>query len=73
MLDEDPLDDTHEYELVTSDSPISVDGYALGEPKRIKCWFCDADVYLTPEKTPGVWSLNHEPTCPNTDESVNKR
>jgi len=67
MLDLDPLAEDHEYRIETSDSPVTVDGYAKGEPKQLVCEFCDADVYLTAEKTPGVWSLNHAPTCPNAD------
>lgn len=67
MLDDDLLAEDHEYQIETSDSPVSVDGYALGEPKKLRCWFCDAEVYLTEQKTPGVWELTHAPWCPNAD------
>jgi len=61
---------TERYEAVEcrhGDGEHLVDGYALGEPKPLACQFCDARVYLTSEKTPGVWALNHEPYCPNVN------
>lgn len=66
--DDEPLLPDHEYQIVTSDSPISVDGYALGEPKAVECYFCNASMYITPQRSPGVWSLNHEKWCPNAEE-----
>lgn len=68
MLDPDPLSGDHEYRIVASDSPVSVDGYAKGEPKAIECEFCDARLILTEQKTPGVWSLSHERWCPNAEQ-----
>jgi hypothetical protein len=67
-LDPGPLHDGHEYQLETSETPVTEDGYKMGEPKRLSCAFCEAAMVITPEKTPGVWSLNHEPWCPNADD-----
>jgi hypothetical protein len=70
-VDPAPIAPDHEYEIVASESPVTVDGYALGEPKAIECEFCEAAMYLTREKTPGLWDLNHEPWCPNaTDDTA---
>lgn len=66
-LDDDPLDPDHEYELIKSQTPPSEDGYKIGEPKAIECEFCPARLVLTEEKTPGLWSLTHEPWCPDAE------
>lgn len=59
-----PWDPETRYAIVESDSPVSVDGYALGEPKRLVCDECGASVELTRERSPGVDYLRHEPDCP---------
>lgn len=64
-LDRDPIDPTHEYRLITSDSPVADDGYWPGEPKEIECEHCDARMVITPDPTPGLWTVTHEPHCPN--------
>lgn len=66
-VDESPIAPSHEYELVASDTPVSDDGYKLGEPKKLECVHCDARMVITSEKTPGLWSVDHEPWCPNGD------
>jgi len=54
--------DTH-FSIVTSDSPISVDGYALNEPKELVCDDCGASVLLTPEPSAGIDEFPHKPNC----------
>jgi len=68
-LDANPLNPDHEYQIVPSDSPLREDGYMKGEPKALECEFCSARVVLTEEKTPGVWSLTHEPWCPDAADN----
>ena len=59
-----PFDpDTH-YSIVPSDTPVNVDGYKLGEPQHLRCDECGASVLLTPEPSPGIDELQHEPDCP---------
>lgn len=58
-----PWDPSTEYRIVASGSPVTVDGYALGEPKRLTCGECGASVELTAERTPGVDYLRHDPDC----------
>jgi hypothetical protein len=57
----------HEYRIIASESPPTVDGYARGEPKRLCCEHCEAGMVLTEDKTPGAESLTHEPWCPNCE------
>ncbi len=54
--------ETH-FEIVRSNTPVSEDGYKLGEPKFVRCVECDADVLLTEEPTPGIDELQHEKHC----------
>lgn len=54
--------DTH-FEIVESESPVTVDGYALGEPKTLRCVECGAEVLLTPEPSRGIDELGHDPQC----------
>jgi len=68
VTDKDPIREDNEYELVASDTPISEDGYKYGEPKLLSCHFCDAAMIITDERSPGIWSLNHELWCPNTEK-----
>lgn len=57
--------DTH-FRIEDSDSPITVDDYALGEPKRLVCEACGASVILDPDlATPGIDDLEHASDCPN--------
>lgn len=58
-----PWDPQTEYEIARSDSPINVDGYKLGEPKRLVCEECGADVLLTEEPSAGVDDMEHERDC----------
>lgn len=67
-LDDNPTDPSHEYDLIRSETPITEDGYRVGEPKKLACHFCDAEMILTEDKTPGVWELNHEPWCPDVSD-----
>jgi len=55
--------ETH-FELVASSTPISEDGYKLGEPKFVRCVECGADVLLTEEPSPGIDEIGHEKDCP---------
>lgn len=52
-----------EFEIVASDSPITQDGYKIGEPKLLCCRECSAAVLLTEEPTPGIDELQHEKHC----------
>lgn len=54
--------ETH-FEIVHSDSPITEDGYKIGEPKFIRCPECGADVLLTEEPSPGIDEIGHYPNC----------
>lgn len=60
-----PWDPDTEYVLERSDTPVSEDGYKIGEPKRLVCGGCGASVLLTEEPSPGVDDLSHERDCPN--------
>jgi hypothetical protein len=51
------------FELVRSETPISEDGYKLGEPKLVRCGECGADVLLTEDPSPGIDELGHDPRC----------
>ena len=51
------------FELVRSSTPVSEDGYKLGEPKFVRCTECGADVLLTEEPSPGIDELGHTPQC----------
>lgn len=52
-----------EFEIVPSDTPVTVDGYAQGEPKRLECGECGAAVLLTRSPSPGIDELGHEKDC----------
>jgi len=54
--------ETH-FEIVCSETSVSVDGYAHGEPKFIRCPICGADRLITEEPSPGIDELGHEPDC----------
>ncbi|WP_135807331.1 hypothetical protein [Halorussus marinus] len=54
--------DTH-FAIVRSETPVTEDGYKVGEPKRLECEECGAGVLLTEEPTPGIDELQHQPTC----------
>ncbi len=56
-------DPSTEFELVASSTPISEDGYKLGEPKLVRCSECGADVLLTEDPSPGIDELSHAPGC----------
>lgn len=58
-----PFDAATVYEIRRSDSPITVDGYKIGEPKRLRCAECGASVLLTPDPSAGVDDLQHDPDC----------
>jgi len=64
MANRSPFDpDTH-FAIVPSDTPVSEDGYKLGEPKRLECDACSASVLLTRQPSAGVDELQHDPDCP---------
>ena len=58
-----PFDAETHYKIIDSDSPVNVDGYKLGEPKRLVCEECGARVELTAEPSAGVDDLPHSPAC----------
>ncbi|WP_197425384.1 hypothetical protein [Halobacterium sp. CBA1126] len=60
----DVFDPSTEFEIQRSETPISEDGYKLGEPKYLTCAHCTAQVLLTEEPSPGVDELPHDPGCP---------
>lgn len=60
---QDAFDPSTEFEIVRSETPVSEDGYKLGEPKYLRCPRCQADVLLTEEPTPGLDELPHAPGC----------
>ena len=57
----DPM--TH-FRISRSESPVSEDGYKIGEPKWLECETCEARVLLTRDPSPGIDELQHQPTCP---------
>ena len=66
-VDSNPIDPDHQYHLVTSETGHGDDGYYFGEPKSLECEHCDARMVITPDPTPGLWDVTHEPHCPNAD------
>lgn len=54
---------TH-FRILRSDTPVSVDGFKIGEPKLLECEECGARVLITEEPSPGIDELQHEPSCP---------
>lgn len=59
-----PFDPDTEYYLLHSDTPRSVDGYRVGEPKALVCAVCWAWVELTEDPSPGIDDLPHSADCP---------
>lgn len=57
-------DESTHFEIVRSETPLDVDGYKIGEPKYLRCTECGAQELLTPDPSPGVDELQHEPDCP---------
>jgi len=55
------------FTIVRSESPIAVDGYALGEPKSLECPECGASVLLTAEPSPGIDEIGHLPSCEHVE------
>lgn len=58
------LDPETHFEIVRSETPITEDGYKIGEPKLLECEECGASVLLTEDPSPGIDELGHEPDCP---------
>jgi len=56
-------DESTEFEIVSSQSPLDVDGYKLGEPKVLRCAECGAQVLLTEHPSQGIDELGHDPHC----------
>ncbi|QRY26390.1 hypothetical protein [Halobacterium sp. BOL4-2] len=56
-------DPSTEFEIARSETPISEDGYKIGEPKYLECAYCSARVLLTEEPSPGIDELQHDPFC----------
>lgn len=57
-------DPSTEFEISRSETPVSKDGYKIGEPKYLECAHCTARVLLTEEPSPGIDELPHDKTCP---------
>lgn len=59
---------TH-FAIVPSESPVTVDGYAKGEPKFLECDECDARVLIDgPDgHTTTVDDIPHSRTCAQRD------
>lgn len=55
--------ETH-FRIERSQTPVTVDGYKINEPKWLVCSSCEAAVILTEEPSPGIDELQHEPSCP---------
>ena len=57
--------ETH-FAIVPSDSPVTVDGYAMGEPKLLECDECGAQVLIdAPDETQTtIDNLPHDRDCP---------
>lgn len=61
-------DPTTEFRIVPSGTPVSEDGYKLGEPKYLECPYCGASVLITRDPSdPGIEELPHASTCPQRD------
>lgn len=60
-----PWESDTEFKLVRSETPISEDGYKIGEPKLLTCEYCSAEALLTEDPSdPGVDDLSHDRHCP---------
>jgi hypothetical protein len=59
----DVFDPSTEFEIERSQTPVSEDGYKIGEPKYLECTHCTARVLLTEEPSPGIDELPHDPYC----------
>lgn len=60
--------ETH-FRINQSESPVTVDGYAKGEPKSLECDECGAEVLIDgPDghQTP-IDNLPHDRECPQRD------
>ncbi|WP_135363429.1 hypothetical protein [Halosimplex halophilum] len=54
-----------EFYIDESKTPVTVDGYAKGEPMILGCRYCSAQVLLTRDPTdPGVDDFSHDTDCP---------
>lgn len=55
---------TH-FRIEPSQTPVTVDGMAKGEPKRLVCEACGAAALITPDPTgASIEDLEHDRTCP---------
>lgn len=59
-----PWDKSTHYSIIKSETPVDVDGYKIGEPKKIRCDGCGAEELLTPDPSAGVDDLQHDRDCP---------
>lgn len=59
----DVYDPETEFEITRSETPVSEDGYKLGEPKYLECAHCSARVLLTEAPSRGIDELGHDPDC----------
>lgn len=61
-----------EWEIVESGSPPSVDGYASGEPKFMRCRYCGAQVIIDgPDgHDTSIDELVHKSDCPQREAST---
>lgn len=59
-----PWDSETEYRIERSETPVTEDGYKIGEPKWLICETCTAHVLLTEEPSAGVDELDHDLDCP---------
>lgn len=60
--------ETH-FAIQPSESPVTVDGYAQGEPKYLECDECGARVQIDgPDETQTpIDNLPHDADCPQRD------
>lgn len=75
----DPLAPNTHYEWVTSHTPPTVDGFAIGEGKWLVCEMCGASLLITPADGPphiSIDDMEHDPLpisgdpCPQGDDVV---
>ena len=57
------------FEIVGSESPPTVDGLAIGEPKFLECATCGASVRIDgpDEHQTAIDDLPHDKECPQRD------
>lgn len=59
-----PWDPDVEFRIESSETPVDVDGYKIGEPKHLVCLGCGESVLLTETPSAGIDQFPHDKHCP---------